>query len=290
LQNQHNKGMKKVNCNWQLNLSLVIGFVHITSLHDHHVEHQLSPDTRIFAPINCQFSDKCREAICHLVVNKYRIKENDMSLLLIQLYEYKEMDSNWYIMPLIDPIRQYDTNKLLQLSIMSLCFIVQNLEKATRIPPRVLITDKDLSMKHITAHNFSNTKHLFCLYHLSQNILKNLQGKLGKQYPNFIKDFYLAHNSLSEISTHRVEGLNNHIKTAINSSSTLLQVIEAIYQCIERETLNQQFIAWSQDRINYNNHIILQQVFPQIVSQIDQYLTLNLAAKQHKQIVQSSIY
>ncbi|CAG8764769.1 11717_t:CDS:2, partial [Ambispora leptoticha] len=56
-------------------------------------------------------------------------------------------------------------------------------------------------------------------------------------------------------------GLNNHIKTAINSSSTLLQVMEAIQQRIE-----------------------------QIVQQINKYLTPNLATEPQKQIVQSTIY
>ena len=66
--------------------------------------------------------------------------------------------------------------------------------------------------------------------------------------------------------------------------------MEAIHQCIERESLNQRFNSWSQDRINYNNHIALQFVFPQIVQQINKYLTPNLAAEQQKQIVQSTIY
>ncbi|CAG8833170.1 34111_t:CDS:2, partial [Gigaspora margarita] len=107
-----------------------------------------------------------------------------------------------------------------------------------------LMTDEDLSMKYVVAHDLLNTKHLFCLYHLSQNIIKNLRSKLGEQYADFIKDFYLACNSLSESacaytfkiftgrmqSIQRVEKLNNHIKTAINSLSTLSQVMEAIQQ------------------------------------------------------------
>ncbi|CAG8736641.1 17530_t:CDS:2, partial [Racocetra fulgida] len=165
LQNQHNKGSKKLNCNWQLNLSLATGLIRITSFCDHHVEHQLSPDTMIFAPVNRRFSDECCEDIRHLVVNgrcdlstirslvsaKYpdqlfltrdlvnivaqlrrdhHIEGNDASRLLTLLYEYKEADLNWYIKPLIDPV-------------------MQQLEDATRILPRVLMTDEDLSMKHV---------------------------------------------------------------------------------------------------------------------------------------------
>ncbi|CAG8831931.1 2708_t:CDS:2, partial [Gigaspora margarita] len=47
LQNQHNKGSKKLNCNWKVICHLQL----------------------IFAPVNRQFSDKCYKEIHHLVVN-----------------------------------------------------------------------------------------------------------------------------------------------------------------------------------------------------------------------------
>ncbi|CAG8464521.1 11081_t:CDS:2 [Scutellospora calospora] len=136
LQNQHNKGSKKINCDWKVNLSSATSMIHITSFNDHHVEHQLLPDTNIFAPVNRRFSDDCHEEIRHLVVN----------------------------------------------------------------------------------------------------------------------------------------------------------VIEAIQQCIERENFNEQFNLWSQERINYNDNIVLRSVFSEIVQQINKYLTPNLATEQQKQIVQSTIY
>ncbi|CAG8821344.1 32035_t:CDS:1 [Gigaspora margarita] len=69
LQSQHNKGSKKLNCNWQLNLSLSTGLIHITSLCKQHIDYQLLPDTMIFAPINRRFSNEYHEDIRHLVVN-----------------------------------------------------------------------------------------------------------------------------------------------------------------------------------------------------------------------------
>ncbi|CAG8628741.1 1691_t:CDS:2, partial [Scutellospora calospora] len=103
------------------------------------LQNQHNKDTRIFASINRQFSNECHEDIRYLVVNgrcdlstirsflsakypdqpfftrdlanvvaqlqrEYRVKRNDASLLLTKLYEYKEIDPNWYIKPLIDPI------------------------------------------------------------------------------------------------------------------------------------------------------------------------------------------
>ncbi|CAG8739868.1 14517_t:CDS:2, partial [Dentiscutata erythropus] len=273
LQNQHNKGFKKVDCNWRINLSSATGVVCITSFNDHHVKHQLFPDTNIFAPANHRFSDDCREEIRHLVVNEHKVEESDASRLLKQLYEYRDNDPNWYIEPLIDSIIQdnmaqtnyynfplclfvlvdnHNKTRIAAQALMpdetieSFCWVMQQLKKATGISPRILMTNEYLSIKYVMAHDFPDTKHLFCLYHLSQNISKNLHSKLDEQYADFIRDFYLAHNSLSENeswacaytfrtftggmqSTQRVEGLNNLIKTAINSSSTLLQVMEAIH-------------------------------------------------------------
>ncbi|CAG8840197.1 2776_t:CDS:2, partial [Cetraspora pellucida] len=81
--------------------------IRITSFNDHHVEHQLLPDTNIFAPVNRRFSDDCREEIRHLVVNEHKVEGNDAFRLLLQLYEYREKDSNWYIEPLIDSISNH---------------------------------------------------------------------------------------------------------------------------------------------------------------------------------------
>ncbi|CAG8838410.1 6836_t:CDS:2, partial [Cetraspora pellucida] len=95
---------KKINCDWKVNLSSATSMICITSFNDHYVEHQLSPDTNIFAPVNHQFSDDCREEIRHLVVNEHKVEENDASRLLSQLHEYREKDSNWYIESLINSI------------------------------------------------------------------------------------------------------------------------------------------------------------------------------------------
>ncbi|CAG8761845.1 26729_t:CDS:2, partial [Dentiscutata erythropus] len=157
LQSQHNKSSKKVNCTWKPNLSLATGFIHIISLDNHHVKHQLLPDTRIFAPINCRFSDKCHKDICHLVVSR----QYDLSTIR-SLLSSKYPNQPFFTRNLANTVAQLRQEYR----------VIQNLEKATEIPPRVLITDKDLSMKHVS--------------------------KLGKQYSDFIKDFYQAYNSLSK--------------------------------------------------------------------------------------------
>src|SRR5277367_2423844 len=45
---------------------------------------------------------------------------------------------------------------------------------------------------------FSSTFHIHCIWHISQNLPKQLKGKLGSSFSDFIKDFYKARNSLKE--------------------------------------------------------------------------------------------
>ncbi|CAG8758495.1 10786_t:CDS:2, partial [Gigaspora rosea] len=206
LQNQRNKGTKKVNCTWTLNLLSATGFIRITNLHDLHIEHQLSPDTRIFAPINRQFSDECCEEIRHLVVSGRYDLSTIRSLLSSQrekciqfcnvIIQDNTAQTNHYNFPLclFVLVDNYNKTRIAAQALMpdetieSFQWVVQNLEEATGIPPRVLITDKDLSMKHCSPY------------------------KLGEQYSDFIKDFYQARNSLNEsaFETRFAELLNKY--------------------------------------------------------------------------------
>ncbi|CAG8605704.1 19720_t:CDS:2, partial [Racocetra fulgida] len=275
----NNGRSKKLNCDWKINLSSATGLVHITSFNDHYTEHQLSPDTNIFAPINRWFSDDCRDEIQHLVINdrcnlstirslittKYPNQlflTRDLANIVAQLwrehslYEYKEADPNWYIKPLIDPV----SNRLCGVFWMDL----GQRESIFKMRFKNLM-DEYPTVSSYLQKLFSIKESWVCTY-----TFKIFNGEMQ--------------------STQRVEGLNHIIKTAISSSSLLLQVMDAIHQRIEREDLNQQFNLWTQKRINYNDHIILSTVYSQIVQQINKYLTPNLAIEQQKQIIQSTLY
>ncbi|CAG8683158.1 863_t:CDS:2, partial [Cetraspora pellucida] len=303
LQNQHNKVSKKLNYDWKANLSFATGVVQITSFNNNHVEHQLSPNTKIFAPINRRFSDDCHEEIRHLTINgrcdlstirsllsvkypdqlfltydlanivaqlrrEHNVKGSEASQLLKQLYEYREKDPNWYIEPLVDSISNHlcgifwmnpgqrerwirfcDIIALMpDETIESFHWVMGQLKKATGILPRILMMDEDLSMKYVVAHDLPNTKHLFYFY-LARNSLS--ESVFEARFTNLLNNYPAASSYLQKLFL--IEGLNNHIKTAINSSSTLLQT-----------------------------------VFPQVVQQINKYLTPNLATKQQKQILWNS--
>src|SRR5438046_101888 len=45
---------------------------------------------------------------------------------------------------------------------------------------------------------FPDSYHTHCIYHIGQNLPKNLKAKLGSLYNDFIVKFYKCRNSLSE--------------------------------------------------------------------------------------------
>lgn len=69
---------------------------------------------------------------------------------------------------------------------------------ATGLVPKVLVTDGNPAVNGAVIAQFSNTFHMHCIWHISQNLPKNLKGIIGSNYDNFIKDFYAMRNSLTE--------------------------------------------------------------------------------------------
>ncbi|CAG8644260.1 19929_t:CDS:2 [Racocetra fulgida] len=71
-------------------------------------------------------------------------------------------------------------------------------ENATGAEPQVIITDMDPVMDATCKIVYPNTYHVYCIWHLSQNLPKNLKSKLGNiKYKEFICEFWQAQNSLS---------------------------------------------------------------------------------------------
>ena len=50
----------------------------------------------------------------------------------------------------------------------------------------------------------SDTYYIHCIYHIGQNLLKNLKSKLGSEYNDFIKAWYKMRNTLSQIEFDRL--------------------------------------------------------------------------------------
>ncbi|CAG8807509.1 8416_t:CDS:2, partial [Cetraspora pellucida] len=120
---------------------------------------------------------------------------------------------------------------------------------ATGLEPKVLITDGDLAVNGSVIAQFPNAFHIYCIWHISQNLPKNLKGIIGSSYDNFMKDFYTMRNSLTEEkfnesryftagvqSTFRNEGENSTLKCFFGSSSlSLCELFDALEKKYQEE-------------------------------------------------------
>ncbi|CAG8749489.1 8997_t:CDS:2, partial [Racocetra fulgida] len=79
---------------------------------------------------------------------------------------------------------------------------------ACEIPPLTFVTDADLAMIAAASIVFLKSHHIQCLYHLYQNLSKNLRPRLGPLYQEFLKDFKSIQRSHCEsVFERRSQGL-----------------------------------------------------------------------------------
>ena len=77
-------------------------------------------------------------------------------------------------------------------------WVFQCVKKATGVAPKVFVTDGDLTVNAAVTIQFPDTFHMHCIWHIGQNLPKQLKGKLGSNFDDFMKDFYMTRNSLTE--------------------------------------------------------------------------------------------
>lgn len=77
-------------------------------------------------------------------------------------------------------------------------WILQCTIQTTEKQPIVFFTDADPAMDVAIPFQYPNTYHAHCIYHIRQNLPKNLKAKLRSLYNDFIGKFYKCHNSLCE--------------------------------------------------------------------------------------------
>ena len=77
-------------------------------------------------------------------------------------------------------------------------WILQCLMKTTgNVMPKCFWTDSEPGLINIASQVIPTTPHFYCLFHIWQNIIKNLKSKLGSRFHAFSKAFYLCRNVLS---------------------------------------------------------------------------------------------
>jgi hypothetical protein len=77
-------------------------------------------------------------------------------------------------------------------------WILECTKSATMTEPMVFVTDADPAMDAAIVQIYETTYPIHCIFHISENLPKNLKAKLGNEYDSFVQDFFLCRNSLCE--------------------------------------------------------------------------------------------
>ena len=77
-------------------------------------------------------------------------------------------------------------------------WILQCCLEACEVPPLTFVTDGDPAMIAAASVVFPKTHHMQCLFHIYQNLPKNLRSCLGSLYQEFLKDFKEVQRSYCE--------------------------------------------------------------------------------------------
>jgi len=84
-------------------------------------------------------------------------------------------------------------------SVDSYIWIFQKIIKATNVYLTVILIDTDLTIDAAICQVFITTYPIHCIYHITQNLHKNLRKVLGEIYKKFFEVFYQCCNSLEEV-------------------------------------------------------------------------------------------
>ena len=77
-------------------------------------------------------------------------------------------------------------------------WILECTKNTTITEPLVFVTDADPAADAAIGQIYENTYSIYCIFHISENLSRNLKSKLYDQYESFIHDFFLCRNSLCE--------------------------------------------------------------------------------------------
>lgn len=87
-------------------------------------------------------------------------------------------------------------------------WVLQCCLEACEVPPLTFVTDGDPAMIAAASVVFPKAHHMLCLFHIYQNLPKNLRSCLGSLYQEFLKDFKEIQQSYCEsVFERRSQGL-----------------------------------------------------------------------------------
>jgi len=139
-------------------------------------------------------------------------------------------------------------------------WILKCIKRATEQAPIVMFTDADPALDAAIPIVFPETYPAHCIFHIAQNLPKNLKAKLGEKWDDFIKQFYHCRNSLCEsLFKQRWNQLLNNYPMA---KDYLLRTLDKNCRSWARAYLHKIFTAGieSTARVEGYNWIIKQQL------------------------------
>src|SRR6266540_1436931 len=77
-------------------------------------------------------------------------------------------------------------------------WILEYMKKATMTEPLVFVTDADPAADAAIRQIYLTTYPIYCIFHISKNLPKNLKFKLYDQYDSFVRDFFICRNNVCE--------------------------------------------------------------------------------------------
>ncbi|CAB5391400.1 unnamed protein product [Rhizophagus irregularis] len=81
-------------------------------------------------------------------------------------------------------------------------WLFRQIVEATGIHLTVIMTDSDPAIDAAVKEVFTKTYPVHCVFHITQNLHKNLRKPLGDNYEKFLQDFYRCRNSLVRTIFH----------------------------------------------------------------------------------------
>ena len=135
-------------------------------------------------------------------------------------------------------------------------WILECTKKATMTEPLVFVTDADPAADAAIAQIYEATYPIHCIFHISENLPKNLKSKLHEQYESFVHDFFLCRNSLCQENFN--ERWSQLIENYSNVKDYLMRALYPSRQAWARAFTSKTFTARIQttSRVEGLNNII----------------------------------
>lgn len=103
----------------------------------------------------------------------------------------------------------------------------QLLEANDGISPLVIISDADTGLDAALKLYLPFVKHVHCIFHIRQNIARQIQRSLGENYNSFLSQFYSVRNCLNETAFNiKLDQLNEAFPCASNYLMGTLEKIK----------------------------------------------------------------